>query len=116
MKIIKIISPSVVSEGIYCTGYMRISKVYRRPEDNDTLTRQRLIFGCLINNLVIKVTSKEEYRKQIKIMTLPHVYFDIKAESFGIFSGCLGGSTTGRIVIELRSDVVPITAENFRGK
>merc|ERR1712156_383526 len=50
-----------------------------------------------------------------KIMTLPHVYFDVKAENCSILSfGCFGGSTEGRIVIELRSDVVPTTAENFR--
>ena len=50
-------------------------------------------------------------------MTLPHVYFDVKAENCSLFSfGCFGGSTEGRIVIELRSDVVPTTAENFRGK
>lgn len=35
---------------------------------------------------------------------LPKVYLDIE----------IGGSKAGRIVIELRSDVVPKTAENFR--
>lgn len=37
-------------------------------------------------------------------MALPRCYFDIS----------IGGSNAGRIVMELRSDVVPKTAENFR--
>lgn len=43
---------------------------------------------------------------------LPRVFFDIKAEGYGIFMP--GGESIGRIVMELRSDVVPKTAENFR--
>lgn len=37
-------------------------------------------------------------------MELPRVFFDIQ----------IGGEAAGRVVIELRTDVAPRTAENFR--
>lgn len=37
--------------------------------------------------------------------SLPHVFFDIT----------IGGKPVGRVTIKLRSDIVPKTAENFRG-
>lgn len=37
-------------------------------------------------------------------MALPRVFFDMT----------IGGKTAGRIIMELRSDIVPKTAENFR--
>ena len=37
-------------------------------------------------------------------MSLPRVFFDIS----------IGGQAAGRVTMELRSDVVPKTAENFR--
>merc|ERR1711937_949291 len=43
------------------------------------------------------------YQKPLT-MSLPRVYFDMS----------IGGKPAGRIVMELRADVVPKTAENFR--
>ncbi|KAH8409194.1 hypothetical protein KR009_010219 [Drosophila setifemur] len=45
-----------------------------------------------------------EYSRDPKMSTLPRVFFDMTAD----------GEPLGRIIMELRSDVVPKTAENFR--
>merc|ERR1711862_503892 len=42
--------------------------------------------------------------KTLKAMASPKVYFDMS----------IGGAAAGRVVMELRADVVPKTAENFR--
>ncbi|KAH8411133.1 hypothetical protein KR222_004231 [Zaprionus bogoriensis] len=53
--------------------------------------------------ITLELAFFREFCSQAK-MSLPRVYFDINA----------GGAKLGRIVMELRSDVVPKTAENFR--
>ncbi|CAH8657314.1 unnamed protein product [Heterobilharzia americana] len=48
--------------------------------------------------------SDEEMRTKKQKRNLPRVFFDIR----------IGNADAGRIVMELRSDIVPRTAENFR--
>lgn len=48
--------------------------------------------------------SKDEAQPPKKAKKNPQVYFDVK----------IGNQTAGRILMMLRSDVVPRTAENFR--
>jgi peptidylprolyl isomerase len=43
-------------------------------------------------------------KKSSKLMSSPRVFFDIN----------IGGTKAGRIIFNLYSDIVPLTAENFR--
>jgi peptidyl-prolyl isomerase E (cyclophilin E) len=53
---------------------------------------------------IMSIEKEELPAVQLEITTNPRVYFDIE----------IGGTFSGRIVMELRSDIVPKTAENFR--
>merc|ERR1712025_394458 len=63
------------------------------------------VFGDEIMNIVSTSSLRSIYNiMSDPVLKKPHVYFDISIESRSI----------GRIVMELRSDVVPKTCENFR--
>lgn len=56
---------------------------------------------------VVETEAKESEESNLpakKVKTNPRVFMDIK----------IGKKDAGRIIIELRADVVPMTAENFR--
>ena len=57
-----------------------------------------------ISRDVVRSNCQSQSHPTIDMSANPRVYFDVT----------IGGSPAGRIVIELRADVVPNTAENFR--
>lgn len=61
--------------------------------------------GTVVEKKPTKATDKvTENLPAKKIKSNPRVYFDIT----------IGKRDAGRIIMELRADVVPMTAENFR--
>ena len=56
--------------------------------------------------------SQQEVQEVLQQEVLPRCYLDIKTKS--MTRQFDEGKYIGRIIIELRSDVVPLTAENFR--
>uniref|UniRef100_A0A8D8U198 Peptidyl-prolyl cis-trans isomerase n=1 Tax=Cacopsylla melanoneura TaxID=428564 RepID=A0A8D8U198_9HEMI len=64
----------------------------------------RHIFSVNTAQISFAFCSSSLARNYSKKMSLPKVFFDMTAD----------GAPVGRIVMELRSDVVPKTAENFR--
>ncbi|XP_065157796.1 peptidyl-prolyl cis-trans isomerase-like [Atheta coriaria] len=65
-----------------------------------TYTAAALVRGSSISPLSV-VSQVRQFSEK---MSLPRVFFDVSAD----------GQALGRIVMELRNDVVPKTAENFR--
>lgn len=56
------------------------------------------------SGLAFRTTTRAFSRSTVTMMANPKVYFDME----------VGGQDVGRITMELREDVVPKTAENFR--
>ena len=64
------------------------------------------VIGLSSSGLVVQAKQQTEKNENVKVneAPLPNVYFILKQ----------GNSLIGTIVMELRSDIAPITAENFR--
>ena len=64
------------------------------------------VIGLSSSSLVVQAKQETEKKENVKVneAPLPNVYFILKQ----------GNSLIGTIVMELRSDIAPITAENFR--
>ena len=62
------------------------------------------VIGLSSSGLVVQAKQETEKNENAKVNPLPNVYFILKQ----------GNSLIGTIVMELRSDIAPITAENFR--
>ena len=64
------------------------------------------VIGLSSSGLVVQAKQETEKNENVKVneAPLPNVYFILKQ----------GNSLIGTIVMELRSDIAPITAENFR--
>ena len=64
------------------------------------------VIGLSSSGLVVQAKQETEKNENVKVNEdpLPNVYFILKQ----------GNSLIGTIVMELRSDIAPITAENFR--
>lgn len=67
-------------------------------------TSSSCCLNCIDSNYLLTAFSTNRDIKNIYSRANPKVYFDIT----------IGGKSAGRIVMELRADVVPKTAENFR--
>jgi hypothetical protein len=72
-------------------------------QSDEITDESAVIEGKPSTNKIQKVTISDGLPAK-KFKNNPRVYFDIR----------IGRQDAGRIIIELRADVVPMTAENFR--